>query len=84
MPLAYPLGILFFILMFYVNKFLFTRFYRKSFGFDETVPFYSIKVMKWGLFFHLLMNCFMFTDKRLMVPPDYTTEEHYRPVMESP
>jgi hypothetical protein len=84
LPLMYPLGVIFFMLMFYVNKFLFTRFHRKSFGFDETVPSYSVKLMKWALFFHLLMNCFMFTNKRLMVPPDYTTEEHYRPAMEAP
>lgn len=84
MPLMYPLGILFFFLNFYVEKFLFMRFYRKTFEFDESLPFYALSLMKWAIFIHMLMNCFMFTDKRLMVPKDYTTEMHYRPNLEHP
>lgn len=84
MPLMYPLGILFNILMFYVPKLLFTRFYRRTPEFDMTLPFHSIKLLKWALFVHMLMNCFFFTDKRLMVPDGYTTEEHFRPKLEAP
>lgn len=82
MPLMYPLGILFFILNFYVEKFLFCRFHRKTFEFDEQMSFYSIKLMKYAIFIHMLMNCFMYTDKRLMVPLGYNTEMHYRPMLE--
>jgi len=84
MPLMYPLGIMFFILNFYVEKLLFCRFYRKTFEFDESLPYHSVKLMKWAIFIHMLMNCFMFTDKRLMVPENYTTEMHYRPLLEPP
>lgn len=84
MPLMYPLGIVFFILNFYVEKFLFCRFHRKTAEFDMSLPFYSIKLMKWALFVHMLMNCFFFTDKRLMVPDNYSTEEHFRPKLEAP
>ena len=56
MPLMYPLGILFFILNFYVEKFLFCCFHRKTFGFDESLPNRSVKLMKWGIFLHLLMR----------------------------
>jgi hypothetical protein len=84
MPLMYPLGIMFFILNFYVEKLLFCRFYRKTFEFDESLPYHSVKLMKWAIFIHMLMNCFMFTDKRLMVPENYSTEMHYRPLLEPP
>jgi len=84
MPLMYPLGIIFFILNFYVEKFLFCRFHRKTAEFDVALPFYAVKLMKYALFIHMLMNCFFFTDKRLMVPNDYTTEDHYRPKLEAP
>ena len=79
MPLMYPLGIIFFILNFYCEKFLFCTFHRKTFDFDESLPFHAVKLMKYALFVHLLMNCFMLTDKRLLVPENYTTEIHYRP-----
>jgi hypothetical protein len=84
MPLMYPLGILFFILNFYVEKFLFCCFHRKTFGFDESLPNRSVKLMKWGIFLHLLMNVFMYTDKRLMAPVGYDTDQHYRPTLEPP
>lgn len=79
MPLMYPLGVLFFFLMFYVCKFLFLRFYRITFGFDESLPLYAVNLMKWAVFFHLMMNAFMFTNKRLLTPPIYNPEIHYRP-----
>jgi len=84
MPLMYPLGIMFFILNFYVEKFLFCRFHRKTFEFDESLPMYALSLMKWAIFIHMLMNCFMFTDKRLMTPNNYSTEDHYRPKLEAP
>jgi len=79
LPLMYPLGVLFFFFMFYVCKFLFMRFYRITFGFDESLPLYAVNLMKWAVFFHLLMNTFMFTNKRLLTPPIYNPGVHYRP-----
>lgn len=82
MPLMYPLGILFFILMFYVCKLLFLRFYRRTFGFDERLPLHAVRLMKLAVLFHLLMNVFMFTNKRLLTPPIYDPDVHFRPAKE--
>lgn len=82
MPLMYLLGFIFFLVSYICYKWLFVDFYRKSYGFDEKIPVYSVKLMKYALFAHLAMNLFMFTNKHLLTPSDYDTDMHYRPSME--
>jgi len=78
-PLMWALGMLHFICGYLSYKYLFVDFYRKSEGFDEEIPLFSVALMKWAVFFHILMNLFMYTNKRLLTPPEYTTDDHYRP-----
>lgn len=80
MPFMYILGIIHFILGYTCYKFLFFWYNRKAYGFDEQIPMYTIGLMKWGLMLHCLFNCFMYTNKRLMVPEGYNVKMHYRPV----
>jgi hypothetical protein len=82
MPLMYLLGFIHFALGYLAYKYLFIDYHRKSYGFDETIPLYAVSLMKWPLFFHLLIILFVFTNKRLLTPKDYDTEQHYRPPME--
>jgi hypothetical protein len=79
MPMMYLFGILHWYLSFWAYKFLFVWYNRKTPGFDETLPVWSIYLLKWALFLHLLFNLFMFTNKRILSPPGYTEEPHYRP-----
>jgi len=79
MPLMYALGFLHCTLAYWAYKWLFVDFYRKSYGFDEEIALWSIYGLKLGIFFHLLMNLFMYTDKRVLTPPVYNPEIHYRP-----
>ena len=37
-------------------------------------------MMKYAVLFHLVMNTFMYTNKRVLTPADYTREMHYRPI----
>lgn len=74
----YILGIIHFILGYWVYKYLFFRYNRKAYGFDEAIPMYTMKLMKWGIFLHLLFNTFMYSNKRLMTPENYDTTTHYR------
>ena len=80
MPLMYLFGLIFFALSYVVYKWLFVKYWRKSYGFDEEIPLYSTRLMKWALFVHLIMILFMYTNKRLLTPKDYDTEIHYRPL----
>lgn len=78
MPFMYILGTLHFILGYWVYKCMFFWYNRKAYGFDESIPMYTQRLFKWGIFVHLIFNIFMYTNKRLLVPPDYTTWMHYR------
>ena len=79
MPLMWLLGALFWILGYYCWKFLAICFYRKTYGFDEEIPLYAIGLMKYAVLVHLCMIAFMYTDKRILTPPGYDEEIHYRP-----
>lgn len=79
MPLMYGLGALHFFLAYLSYKFLFIDFYRISYGFDDDIPRYALKLMKYGLLFHLVFNIFMYTNKRILTPAVYDTMIHYRP-----
>jgi hypothetical protein len=82
MPLMYGLGALHFFLGYLTYKFLFIDFYRKTYGFDEEIPMYSVRLMKYGLLFHLCFNLFMYTNKRILTPAVYDVDIHYRPPSE--
>lgn len=84
MPLMYVLALIHFILAYVSYKFLFLWYNRIPYGFDECIPLYTVRLMKWGVFLHMLFNCFMLTNKRVLTPTDYTYEDHYRPVGEAP
>lgn len=84
MPLMYVLGLFHFIVCYWVWKWLLFTYFRKSYNFDEMVPFYSLALMKYAILVHLLMILFMYTNKRLLTPEGYTTKTHYRPPKEPP
>lgn len=79
MPIMYLFGAVHTMLGYLIYKFLVLKCYRKSFNFDEEVPLYAVSLMKWGIFIHLLMVCFMYSNKRMLTPPDYDEEMHWRP-----
>ena len=84
LPIMYAIGSMHFLLSYFAFKWLFLRYYSVTYGFDEQIIGYSITLLKWSMFFHLLMILFMYTNKRLLSPSDYTPEEHYRAPFESP
>lgn len=79
MPIMYILGTIHFLLAYLSYKFLFIWYNRTAYGFDLEIPMYSVRLMKWAVFVHLLFNIFMYTNKRLLTPDNYTTDDHYRP-----
>ena len=75
----YFLGAIHFLMGYLSYKYLFIDFNQKTYGFDEEIPLYSVRMMKFGLLFHLLMNTFMYTNKRVLTPAKYDRDIHYRP-----
>ena len=84
MPLMYGLGVLFFLTSYLNYKWLLFYWYRTAHGFNEDVALNSISLMKWALLAHLLMSLFMYTNRRVLTPTDYTPAEYYRPIGEAP
>ena len=62
MPIMYLFGMIHFILGYYCYKYLLLKFFRKSNNFDEEIPLYCISLMKYAVFFHLVMIVFMYTN----------------------
>lgn len=84
MPIMYLFGAIHTMLGYLIYKFLVLKCYRRSYNFDEEIPLYAVSLMKWGIFIHLLMVCFMYSNKRMLTPPDYDEEMHWRPKFLSP
>jgi len=79
----YIFGVLFFSTSYLVGKYHFFTWNKKAFGFNaENVALYSVNLMKYALLFHMLMTLFIFTNKRVLTPANYTTDMHFRPKME--
>lgn len=81
-PLMYGFGAIFFTLAYIAYKFMFVSFHQITYGFDHYIPILSISMIKWALLLHICMVLFMFTDRRLLTPPNYNEEIHYRPPSE--
>lgn len=80
----YVLGVLFFTTSYLNYKWLFFFWYPTSHGFNEDLAIYSVGLMKWAVLFHMCMSLFMYSNRRVLTPKDYTPEEHYRPKGEDP
>lgn len=83
MPLLYIFAVLFFTTSYLNYKYLFFNWNLTADMFNEDMPIRSIALIKWALLLHLTMSLFMYSNKKLMTPSDYTPEEHYSPKQES-
>jgi len=84
MPIMYILGVLFFCTSYLNYKWLFFFWHPISHGFNEDIAIHSLSLMKWAVLFHLCMSLFMYSNRRVLTPKDYTPAEHYRPKGEDP
>lgn len=83
MPLLYIFAFLFFSTSYLNYKYLFFSWNLTADMFNEDMPIRSIALIKWALLLHLSMTLFMYSNKKLMTPSDYTPEEHYAPKQEA-
>ena len=65
-PLLYPIACVFYIILFWVYKFLLLKHYQKTSRFNERLAVLSVSYIKYGLLFHMIVGCFMYTNSRIL------------------
>lgn len=65
MPIMYVAATVFFSATYFVNKYLIIRHYKKSSTLSRTVPLFSMKMFKYGLFIHMINSSFMLTNPQI-------------------
>jgi hypothetical protein len=66
MPILYPFACVFYMLHYWVYKFLLTKYYAKTTKFNQQLPMYSMNFIKIGLFFHIICGGFMITNSEII------------------
>jgi len=66
MPLLYPMGAIFYAVLYWVYKFLLLKFYQRTNKFNEELPIFSTTFIKIGLILHGIFGGLMLTNSRLI------------------
>ena len=66
LPILYPLGMVFYIILYWVYKGLILKYYQKTTSFNERLAIDSISYIKYGLVVHMLVGGFMYTNSRIL------------------
>ena len=70
MPILYIIGFIYFLSTYITNKLLILKYYIRTRTMNRSIPFYSIKLLKWGLIIHIIGAAFMLTN-----PEPFKVEE---------
>jgi hypothetical protein len=68
LPVLYPIGFIFFIVLYWVYKFLLLKYYARTTKFNEEMPLFSIWYIKAGLIIHGLFTMMMVSNLDLLPP----------------
>ena len=58
-PLLYPIGMMFFFITYWLEKFFFFHYYQKSTEFDEELPIKSLMLIKYAIILHIVLAIVM-------------------------
>ena len=72
MPVLYFCGFVFYIVTYWINKFLLINYYQKSTTLTRTIPTFAITFMKYALFMHSFLSLLMLTN-----PIAFKTKHRY-------
>lgn len=61
LQVLYPLSLLFYLVLYWVYKTLLLKYYQRSSKFNERLALHSIRYLKWGVFFNLLVSTVIYT-----------------------
>jgi hypothetical protein len=66
MPILYPIGALFFFILYWILKFMLLKYYSRTTSFTEELPLFSTKFMIVGLVLHGIAFVFMVSNTALL------------------
>lgn len=67
MPILYLNGFVFYLVTYWVNKYLLIYYYQKSRTLTRTIPLFTMGYLKYGLLLHMIMACFMLTNNKAFI-----------------
>ena len=75
MPILYLIGTVFYLVTYWVNKFLLINYYKKSTTLTRTIPLFAMDFMKYSLFMHSIVSLLMLTN-----PVAFKTKNRFKTV----
>mmetsp|Transcript_11586 Transcript_11586/g.17530 ORF Transcript_11586/g.17530 Transcript_11586/m.17530 type:complete len:87 (+) Transcript_11586:3148-3408(+) len=66
MPILYLMGFIFYVIFYWVYKYLLLKFYQRTNKFNEELPIFSVGLIKFGLIIHLVFGGLMVTYSKIM------------------
>lgn len=66
MPILYGIGFLTYFSQYWIYKYLLVKYYKKTVSFDDQLPISTIFYFRLGIFFHLIVAGFTFTNQSLI------------------
>jgi len=73
LPVLYPIAMVFCLILYWVYKILLLKFYKRTTSFNEQLPMLSIGYIKYGVFFHLFLGSFMYSNSMILTSPSEDT-----------
>lgn len=65
LPILYPFASIFFLVLYWVYKFLLIKFYEKTTKFNEQLPMFATQLFKFGIIIHGIVTAVMLTNSKL-------------------
>jgi len=62
LPILFPLTALNFFIIYWIDKFLLLRFFKKPKNYDEESILFSVDQMKYAFLFHLVIGAFVYSN----------------------
>lgn len=70
MPILYPIAMVSFMLLYVIYKTLLIKYYTKTTAFNQELPDFAIFYFKIGIFIHVIMAAFIFSNENLLSTGD--------------
>ena len=65
-PILYPIAFIFYLVLYWIYKFLILKFYSKSNRSNEILAIKSISYIKYGIIIHMIIGGLMYTNTNIL------------------
>lgn len=66
LPILYPIACIFNVILYWAVKILLLKYHQRTHRFNEQLAVQSIHYIKFGVFVHMLVGAFMFTNEDII------------------